>query len=253
MGLNIEKAGAADRGVMIGITGQSGAGKTTLASTFPAPLVLDLEGGAHVLAEQGTPVFRDWKLMERKRHEEFVQVLRAVASEVGYKTLVIDSWTRLSEWIEADILEEDGSAQSLMSAMGGYGKGRDAHVARTAKVIEALQWLQDNRNLNVVLILHTKIGQVDLPTGESYSHFGTEGVKASTTRVLMACDLVGQLQQRITVIDQTKNDAGKARGTGERELFVGSAPYSDTKSRYHKEPTRLPVAWGSNPLADVTG
>ena len=249
MGLNIRQAGGTGRGVMVGITGQSGAGKTSLAATFPKPLILDLEGGSAVLAEQGTPVIDEWERTPRGRLDEVLAVLREV-SKTEFRTVVIDSSTRLSEWIEADILDEDGRAQSLMAAFGGYAKGRDAHVTRTAKVIEALQWLQGHRGMHVVWNLHEKVTAIDLPTGEHYSYFGLEGVAASAKRILMACDVVAQLRQEVTVID-SKDGAGKAKGTGKRELFVGSSPYMDTKSRFHREPVVLPVEWGVNPLAAV--
>ena len=250
MGLNIKQAGKGSRGVMVGITGQSGAGKTTLAATFPKPLILDLEGGSAVLAEQGTAVVDEWERPAQGRLTELLGVLRE-AAKTEYRTLVIDSFTRLNEWIEADILEEDGKAESLMNACGGYGKGRDAHVARTAKVIEALQWVQVHKKMHVVFCLHEKLTAVDLPSGEHYSYFALEGVAMSAKRVLMACDIVARLGQKVVVVDQQKNQAGKARGKGERELFVGPSAYMDTKSRFHREPVTLPVQLGENPLADI--
>ena len=111
--------------------------------------------------------------------------------------------------------------------------------------------MQSNRGLHVVWNLHEKVTAVDLPTGEHYSYFALEGVAASAKRVLMACDVVAQLRQKVVVVDQDSKSPGKARGTGERELFVGSSPYMDTKSRFHRKPTALAVKWGENPLADV--
>ena len=250
MGLNVVSAGSVERGVMVGITGQAGAGKTTLAATFPNPLVLDLEGGSFVLSRQGTSVHREWASPSKGRLQELRGVLREVA-KTDFRTVVIDSWTRLSDWIEKDILEEDGSASSLMSAFGGFGKGRDAHVSRTMEVIDWLQKLQEHRKMNVVLVLHTKLGVVDLPSGESYSHFGTEGVKDSTKRVFMACDEVAMLRQKVVVVSKDKSSPGKAKGKGERELFRGSAPYCDVKSRFCDEPHAVPVLAGTNPLADI--
>lgn len=247
-GLKTKKAGSIERGVMVGLTGPAGAGKTTLAATFPKPLVLDLEGGAWVLSEQGTDVYDDFAKKPQCRHTEMLSVLRMVA-ESELRTVIIDSWTRLSEWLEADILEEDGRATSLNAALGGYGKGADCHVNRTAKMIEALQWLQVKRKMHVVWVLHESIGSVDLPTGESFSYFGNEGAKKSTKRVIMACDVVAQLRQAVQVVDQTKDGAGRAIGDGHRELFVGSAPYADTKSRFDSEPRRIKVERGTNPLA----
>ena len=251
MGLNVKAAGSAGRGVMLGLTGQPGAGKTTLMSTFPSPLILDLEGGSWVLQEQGTSVHNEWELPKKGRLKEFLGILREVA-KTQTKTVCIDSWTRLSGWIEQDILEEDGRAESLNNAFGGYGAGAGAHAKRTEQVLEAFHWLQEHKGMHIVLSMHTKLGTVDLPSGESYSVFGTEGAKQSSARVVMACDMVAQLRQVVDVV-QKGAGAGKAMGQGERELFTGPAPYIDTKSRWERHPTVIPVVWGENPFADRMG
>ena len=250
MALKIEKAGARERGIMFGLTGQAGAGKTTLAATFPAPLILDLEGGSWVLQGQDVDVHREWEKPERGRLKELLGVLREAAA-TDHKTVVIDSWTRLSEWIEADILEEDGHAESLSLAFGGYGKGQAAHRARTAEVISALAWLQEKRGKHVVWILHTLLGNVDLPSGESFSHFGTEGEKRSAAKVIQACDVVAMLRQSVTVVTAKGEKVGKARGTGDRELLTGSVPYADVKSRFSDGETIIPVTKGECPFADI--
>ena len=251
--LKTHRPGAYERGVMVGLTGQPGAGKTTLAATLPGPvLVLDAEGGGFVLEGQGgdVSVHDEFALRPKRRLDELLDLLHEIRA-TDYKTVVLDSWTRVSEWIEADILEEDGKAESLMNACGGYGKGRDAHVSRTAMLLESLKVLQEAERKHIVWILHTKIGQVDLPTGEAFSYFGNEGVKDSTKRVLMACDEVAMLRQHVQVVTKSGEKAGKARGKGERELFCGPYPYCDTKSRFIDEPTTIRVERGVNPFGHI--
>ena len=251
MGLSVEKAGGRTRGLAFGITGQAGAGKTTLAATFPKPLILDLEGGTWVLEGQDVDVHRQWERPPRGRLQELKDVLRDVARR-DYRTLVIDSWTRLSEWIEADILEEDGGAESLSIAFGGYGKGQAAHRARTATVIEWLGRLQE-RGLHVVWIMHTQLGTVDLPSGESFSHFGTEGEKRSAAKLVQSCDVVAMLRQRVQVVTAKGEKIGKVRGKGDRELLTGSVPWADVKSRFAKGEEVIPVELGVCPFADIMG
>ena len=236
---------------MIGLTGQPGAGKTTLMSTFPSPLILDLEGGSWVLQEQGTPVHNEWEHPKQGRLKELLGILREVA-KTDHKTICIDSWTRLSTWIEQDILDEEPRASALNNCFGGYGAGASAHAKRTEQVLEALGWLQQHKGMHIVLSMHTKLGTVDQPSGETYTVFGTEGVKQSSARVVMACDMVAQLRQVVDVIQKGTGKA-KAVGQGERELFTGSAPYIDVKSRWHRGPTVIPVVWGENPFAKEMG
>ena len=247
--LQTKKAGSIERGVMVGITGPAGAGKTTLAGTLPKPVLLDLEGGSWVLSGADVDVYDDFAKRPQCRGKEMIAALREVAKG-DWRTVIVDSWTRLSGWIERDILEEDGKAETLNQAMGGYGAGARAHMSRTSQIIEALQWLRDSKKMHVVLVLHENIGAVDLPSGESFSYFGIEGEKRSSKQVVMACDVVCALRQAVQVVSTGKDKPGRATGDGHRELFFGSSPYSDTKSRFHSEPTRVAVEQGVNPFAD---
>ena len=252
MALNVRSAGKVNRGLAIGLSGEPGAGKTTLAATFPSPLFVDLEGGTFVLGEDSDVPVQDVRPAEGVlRQKAFMGTIHDIAKvkDLPYKTIVVDSWSRLSDWLVDDILKEDGRAQSLMQAMGGYGKGRDAHVTRTGQIVTALTWLQENRNVHVVYIMHSKMGMVDLPDAESYSRFGHEGVKESTKRVMMACDVVAVLRQEFFVEKAKGDDRTLVSGSGERELFTGSHPGWECKSRFHDGPVVLQVKRGENPFA----
>lgn len=249
MGLHVEVAGGRDRGLMVGLTGQAGAGKTTLAATWPKPLVLDLEGGSWVLEASGTAVHKTWAQPKGGRLKELLGVLRDVA-KTDFATVVVDSWTRLDTWIEKDILEEYGD-QSLSQVDGGYGKGQGIHKARTLQVIQALQWLQETRSKHVVWIMHSLVRDENLPSGESFSRYTHEGNKSSVSQVVQACDVVALLRQSITVVGQKGKTAGKARGQGDRELLTGSVPYCDVKSRFHSGSAIIPVEVGACPFTDI--
>ena len=250
MALKVEVAGDAERGIMFGITGESGAGKTTLAATWPKPLVLDLEGGSWVLSGKGTAVHREWSSPKRGRAAELIGVLREVA-KTDFKTLVIDSWTRLSTWIESDILERE-NATNLSTAAGGWGAGQGIHKTETMKVLAALQWLQEHRGLHVVLVMHTLIRTESKPSGETFGVYTHEGNRSSVTQVVQACDVVAQLRPRMTVVAK-QGGGGQALTEEGRELITGNVAWSNVKSRFAKGDGEqiIPIEAGVCPFADV--
>ena len=249
MTLKIVKAGSRKAGKMIGITGQYGVGKTTLAATFPKPIVFDFEGGSDVLARFGTDVVHEWAWPKGGRLNEVLAATREVAKS-DYETLVIDSWTYLSDMIEKDVLDDDPAAESLATVGKGFGDGYLRHAARTKELLAAMRWMQEAKKKNIVWIMHLKISSTNLPTGENFSRFNNEGVGKSLLAIGMACDAIAMLRQSIEVVDQTSKTPGKVLGTGSRELVLGSAPYVDIKSRFDgdEETRTIPVELGVFPF-----
>lgn len=254
MGLKIEKANEIERGVVLGITGRPGAGKTTLAASLPNPIIIDLEGGSSVLAGQSVPVHRQWDAKKGYRGEELKTVLRDIAKQPDgtFGTVVIDSWTRLSRWLAEDVLASDTKKpESLNQAHGGYGAGARMVADRAVEIIDALAWLADNKKMHIVWTLHEDIQPIELPDGTAYTEFVTQGEKRATHAILQSCDIVAALDQKRTIVGQKSNTPGRAQGDGSRELLVGSSPYRATKSRSHAKPTVIPVELGVNPLSDI--
>ena len=254
MGLVVEKANEIERGVVLGITGRPGAGKTTLAASLPNPIIIDLEGGSSVLAGQAIAVHRTWEARKGHRGDEVKQVLRDVAKEPQgtFGTVVIDSWTRLSRWLAEDALASDPKKpETLNQAHGGYGAGARMVLDRAVDIIDALAWLADHRKMHVVWTLHEDIQPVELPTGEAWTEFVTQGEKKATNAIIQSCDVVAALDQKRTIVGQKDKTPGRAKGDGSRELFVGPSPYRATKSRHHARPTTIAVELGKNPLADI--
>lgn len=139
-------------------------GKSTLASQFPSPLFLDLEGGLNYMDVARTPLL--------DTADKFYAAILALLKEQPkeYKTIVIDSldWfvRKVSEKIAGVGYDENGNrtaslaelestlSNNLMDANGGYGKAKEAlenHIR--SKLIPLLAKL-NQLGYGIVLIAH---------------------------------------------------------------------------------------------------
>jgi hypothetical protein len=145
------------------IYGTSGVGKSTLASQFPSPLFLDLEGGLNYLDVARTTV--------NTIDTFYTDILELLKTPVGeYKTIVIDSldWLvrRISEKIAGVGYDENGArltglvqldktlSNNLMDANGGFGKAKEELENNIrSKLIPLLNKL-NQMGYGIVMIAH---------------------------------------------------------------------------------------------------
>ena len=244
MGLNVRRAGELERGVMVALMGERGAGKTTLAASFPEPRGLAVEDGTQALAEFGTAV-----VDVDGTKDEMLRTLREVAKS-DYRTVVVDSTTALlSRMTAALVAGEPEHARSLMAALGGYGKARDVLVRQVEEIVDACLWLARERRTHVVWVLHQKLGTVSMPDRGDFDRVVPEGQRDAVAAILNPCDLVGMVEQKVTTVKS--GEKVLVRGDGSRQLVTGPHPAYSTKSRFHREFTTLPVEFGVNPLPDI--
>jgi len=120
------------------VYGEAGVGKTRLASTAPAPLILSAEGGLLSLADYDLPVI---ELTNRNMINDVHQWLSRSKEAKKYKTIFIDSLSEIAELILAEELAatKDGRAaygemaSVTTTAIRGY-RELPYHVIFTAKI-----------------------------------------------------------------------------------------------------------------------
>lgn len=92
------------------IYGQSGMGKTTLACSAPAPVLLDFDGGCDRLNEA-----HQVPTVQITRWEDAEQALNEIAAADEFKTIVVDT---LSKMIDSIIVNICGTAQPKIQQWG---------------------------------------------------------------------------------------------------------------------------------------
>lgn len=150
MALNVSR-GRLRKPLRVVMYGVEGIGKTTLASQFPKPIVLDTENGSTHLDVDRVQVTK-WTELEGAMHS-------LVRDAQGYETVVIDS----ADWAErlatAHLLERE--KKSSIEAFG-FGKGYVQLSEVVAKALELCDQLVA-RGLNVVWVAHSKVVRVSPP------------------------------------------------------------------------------------------
>lgn len=130
--------------LMMMVYGQGGVGKTTFASTFPKPLLLDFENGAKYFGDRGievdVAVFQTWLTIEDK------QQLRDALE--GYETIIVDPiGEAMDKLIESDTISGAKNRQASGDlTMAGWG-------AVKKEMRNFIKWLRYTGK-NVVLVSH---------------------------------------------------------------------------------------------------
>jgi len=221
------------------IFGASGVGKTWLSLTFPKPYYIDVEGGARLghyqarLLEVGGAYFGP---EEGAGHFPTVieQVLALATEQHDYKTLVIDSLTKL--W-NTTITEE----ARRLGDKDAFGASKKPAIQACRQLINAI----DKLDMNVFLICHEK---------NKYSDGEQRGVEEDAWDKLryeidLACQIVKQGPSRYAIVS-------KSRLTGflDGDRFLAS--YDEFASRYgkdHIEASAAPVVLATpEQLAEIT-
>jgi hypothetical protein len=197
--------------------GRAGTGKTTLAATFPAPLLLDIR-------EKGTDSVSDVNLdvLKIEKWDEFEQAYWFLkGGDHSYKTVIVDAVTQLQ-----DLRIEEVSDEGILSK-------RDwGEVSGPLKT-----WLINYRDLidlgiNVVFLAHDRtIDSEEGSDGELTPDIGPRVMPSVATILNGAVKVIGHtfIRERID-----KLEGGKIRREAEYCLRVGPHARYVTKIRQPK-------------------
>ena len=233
-----------DRPLMVTICGDSGLGKTTLACTFPNPIVIRAEDGLQAIPSANRP---DAFPVVGSSDDLWKQLTALIHEPHDYKTCVIDSVTALERMFVADVLAQDPKARSINQALGGYGAGVAAVAAMHNRVRKAAGLLNDKRGMHVVFVAHADVETIRPPDGDDYMRYSLRLPPKSLPPYVDDVDVVGFLR----LVSYAKGDDGERKrvvSTGDRELVVHAVASNVSKNRFGiEEPLECPR--GKNPLA----
>ena len=139
-----DKKGSTSLNVLI--YGRGGVGKSTFASTFPKPLMLDFENGSKYFKERGIKIdvvdCKKWLSNEDKK--ELSEVLEK------YESIIIDP---IGEAMEKLIRSEDISGSKFRQSSGDLTISGWGEVKQQMRSF--IKWLKD-QGKNVVIIAHVQ-------------------------------------------------------------------------------------------------
>lgn len=207
------------------IVADGGMGKTTLGSLFPNPVFIRTEDGTQAIAKR-----QDVALFPvAKTSSEVIDAINLLATtDHGFKSVVIDSITRLNIMVEAEVLASDPRAKGLNQAHGGYGNAYDMVGKYHLTLREACTALVE-RGMNVIFLAHASTETIDPPDGDPYTRYSIPMHKKALPHYTNDVDCVAYIKMR--TFTSGDGEKKKATTTGERIITAYPTPSHVSKNR----------------------
>jgi len=217
-----------DRPAIVTILGDSGLGKTSLACTFPNPIVIRAEDGLSAIPSDQRP---DAFPVIQKVDDVWDQLMALIKEEHEYKTVIIDSVTALERLFIQHVIDSDPkNPRSINQALGGYGAGLAAVATMHQRVRKACGMLNERKNMHVVFVAHADTETVELPDQDPYTRYSLRLGKRSVAPYVDDSDVVGFLKlQTFTTGDGERK---KAMSDGTRLLVCYATASNVSKNRF---------------------
>lgn len=217
-----------DRAPIVTILGEAGTGKTSLAATFPEPIVIRIEDGLQSVPKEMRP--KTFKKIADEVDVLFSQIAYLIKNETGFKTVVFDSVTKLDRIFEKHIIDSDPKKpKSINQAMGGYGAGLAAVANLHGRVRKAAGMLND-KGYSIVFIAHADTETIELPDSDPYMRYSLRLGKRSLAHYVDDVDVVALV--KLETFYTGDGDRKKAVSTGDRVVCMNATSSSVTKNRY---------------------
>jgi hypothetical protein len=237
-----------DRPIFMTICGDSGMGKTSLAATFPKPIVIRGEDGLQAIPDGQRP---DTFPLLQSVDQLWEQLTALLQEEHDYKTLVVDSVTALERLFIQHVMDSDPKKpKSIAQAMGGYGAGLSAVASMHQRVRRACGFLNERRGMHVVFVAHADTETIELPDSDPYTRYSLRLGKKSMAPYVDDSDIVGFL--RLETFTTGDGERKKAISDGTREIITYATAASVSKNRFGVT-APLKVNIGENPFVGIVG
>jgi hypothetical protein len=235
-----------DRAVVATICGDSGMGKTTLAATWPSPIVIRAEDGLQSIAADKRP---DAFPLLSSVDELWEQLTALVTEDHSYQSVIIDSVTSLERLFIQHVIDTDPKKpKSINQAMGGYGAGLSAVAAMHQRVRKACGILNERKGMHVIFVAHADTETIELPDQDPYTRYNLRLGKKSVAPYVDDSDIVGFL--KLETFTTGDGERKKAISDGTRILVTHATASNVSKNRYGLT-KELPVKEGENPFVGI--
>lgn len=221
MDFNLQTKGASkEMPSKIVIYGVPKIGKSRLASEWPDPLFIDIEGGLEYLGRevQATPKLR--------QYDDVVAWLKHIyeSDDINPQTIVIDSIDWLEQLAQLRLIKRENATSITDPSIKSFAYNKGVSMA-AENAIKALKWLDvihDKKGTTAVLIAHSEVKSVDLPNQDPYSRHQLKLSKLFGSKVTEWADLVLFADYSFHVSKEGKTSEPKpALFAGGSASFVG--------------------------------
>jgi hypothetical protein len=212
--------------------GTHGIGKSTFGSQCPKPIFIQTEEGLGNLGVQAFPHAEHLKDV----HDALDHLL---TEKHDYKTMVLDSLDWLEKLVFADAAASVGKTDI---ADIGFGRGYRMAEVRWLELLKKIKAL-NKKGTFIVLLAHCKIVKFEDPERDNYDRYSLDLYQGSSVNIAdMIAEFVDVLAFANYKVSLSKKEGGfgaesvKAKGAGERMLFLEERPAYVAKNRYGMEP-----------------
>ena len=203
------------------IHGPAGVGKTTLAASFPNPLILDTEKGSRMIDCHRVQI-DNWMALKGT-------LIDLARDPMGYESIIVDSGDWAEELLCLYLASKDEKQRHPDDLPYGHGgvliaKNFSAMLADCSALVE--------RGIHVVFVAHSVVKRVSPPDlEEAYDRYELKMRPKVAPKLLEWADAVLFANFKTRVVE---GDDGKLRGRGgkERRLFCERSAAWDAKNRY---------------------
>lgn len=229
MALKIER-GVQDSPVACVIHGVEGIGKTTLASQFPSPIILDTEDGSKRINCARVRI-KDWMGL-------ISAMLDLAGDPQGFKTVVVDSIDWAEQLLRLHLEKKLGKPVDELP----YGRGFGVLSEAFQQLINVADQLID-KGLHVVFVGHSEVKRCSPPDmDEGYDRYEIKLSKKVAPIVKEWADLILFTNYKTRVVEGS-DGRKKATGGKTRIMYAERSAAWDAKNRFGL-PAEMPMAIG---------
>lgn len=213
----------------VAIYGPEGVGKSSLASQFPQPVFLDVEGSTTELSVDRLPKPESWEMLN--------QQVDWAKNDGRFKTIIIDT----ADWAER-LCTTSICAKANKTGIEdfGYGKGYVYLEEEFGKFLNKLTDVVE-AGLHVVLVAHSQIVKFEQPDEMgSYDRYQLKLSKKVAPLVKEWADLLLFINYKTFSVAADENGKKHKAQGGRRMIFTTHHPAWDAKNRQGL-PDELPL------------
>ncbi len=199
-------------------------GKSTFGLHMPKPIFIPAESGLRALknvhAFPKPEVYQDvLDAVEELRNEKH-----------EYRTLIIDTIDSVEELLQAAVCKL-GKVQELESYGGGFGKGYKVVAEKWRGLLLALENLNVEKRMTIVLLSHSQVKVFNDPTGPAYDRYILDLNDKLAGATKKWCDVI-----LFGTFYTAQDKDGKHALGGQRIIHTEHSLAFDAKNRYSLPP-----------------